>query len=240
MAREGRERLHCIKPGGIEGRDSPSRYSRKRKVFASVRACLAFAPTPDCKRDRERAGRGTKGGPARRGAAGGGGGERRRYVDRGEEEVNRRVRASASMRYGQTKNDEPRWGPDGGQKHATGPKAQALRAPRLNDSPSLFLLFPSPSSSAAAAAAAASLLFAQERATRRDARACVCARTLRRVHRTGASASASSDARRGKRGVLSERGGTANEEQSGIMKVMQSERMLMYAPADRDLHECAL
>lgn len=37
----------------------------------------------------------------------------------------------------QTKNDEPRWGPDGGQKHAKRPKAQALRAPRLNDSPSL-------------------------------------------------------------------------------------------------------
>lgn len=37
----------------------------------------------------------------------------------------------------QTKNDEPRWGPDGGQKHATRPRAQALRAPRLNDSPSL-------------------------------------------------------------------------------------------------------
>jgi len=39
----------------------------------------------------------------------------------------------------QTKNDEPRWGPDGGQKHATRPRAQALRAPRLNDSLSLFL-----------------------------------------------------------------------------------------------------
>lgn len=37
----------------------------------------------------------------------------------------------------QTKNDEPRWGPDGGQKHATRPRAQALRAPRFNDSPSL-------------------------------------------------------------------------------------------------------
>lgn len=41
----------------------------------------------------------------------------------------------------QTKNDEPRWGPDGGQKHVTRPKAQALRAPRLNDSPSLSLSF---------------------------------------------------------------------------------------------------
>lgn len=40
----------------------------------------------------------------------------------------------------QTKNDEPRWGPDGGQKHATRPRAQALRAPRLNDSPSLSFL----------------------------------------------------------------------------------------------------
>lgn len=48
----------------------------------------------------------------------------------------------------QTKNDEPRWGPDGGQKRATGPKAQALRAPRSDDSPFLFLLlsplFPPP------------------------------------------------------------------------------------------------
>lgn len=26
----------------------------------------------------------------------------------------------------QTKNDEPRWGPDGGQKHATGPKPRPL------------------------------------------------------------------------------------------------------------------
>jgi len=97
-------------------------------------------------RDRERAGRGTKGGPAWRQGEREGEGGNRRYVDRGEEEVNRRVRASASMRYGQTKNDEPRWGPDGGQKHATGPKAQALRAPSFKRLPLPFSPFSLPAS----------------------------------------------------------------------------------------------
>jgi len=185
---------------------------------------------PDCERDRERAGRGTKGGPAwRQGERG-----NRRYVDRGEEEVNRRVRASASMRYGQTKNDEPRWGPDGGQKHATGPKAQALRAPSFKRLPLPFSPFSLPAPPPLPPPPLSYSAGTRDTATR--------ARTLRRVHRTSASASASSDARRGTAFSLglSGRGKTANEEQSGIMKVMQSERMLMYAPANRDLHEYAL
>ena len=35
----------------------------------------------------------------------------------------------------QTKNDELRWGPDGGQKHATGPKPRPLLFCRRTDSP---------------------------------------------------------------------------------------------------------
>jgi len=140
-----------------EGREIASNYGEGRLAISILsqsireRACVPAPIASETENERDE------------GRREGGNG---RYVDRGEEEVNRRARASASMRYEQTKNDEPRWGPDGGQKHATGPKA---RAPRLNDSPLFFSFFsPLPSPPLCLSP------IPQERATRRR----VCARAL--------------------------------------------------------------
>lgn len=49
--------------------------------------------------------------------------ERKRKLDEAVEEVEEEDGAAHAV---QTKNDELRWGPDGGQKHATGPKPRPL------------------------------------------------------------------------------------------------------------------